>query len=184
MVQQRSTRIEIQKDEPDFEPFHMRDGRRVLLRSVRPDDARRLARLCDRLSAESSRFRFFRAGRRLTPSEALDVVTIDRKRNEAIVALDADEVVAWGSFYQLGNDPKAELTLLVDDAYQGGGLGRAVLENLIAAARERHYAMLLAELMPDNHRMLQLLESAGLPCFADEYFGVLRVHVFLQRPYL
>ena len=29
--------------------------------------------------------------------------------------------------------------------------------------------------------MLGLVESAGLPCFADEYFGVVRVHVFLQR---
>jgi GNAT superfamily N-acetyltransferase len=184
MLEQPAARIESRQPELAAQPFSLRDGRRVLLRSVRLEDAQRLTRLSERISGESSRFRFFRAGRRLTPSEALDVVTIDRERNEAIVALDADEVVAWGSFYQLGNDPHAEMTLLVDDAYQGGGLGREVLEKLIAAARRRHYAMLLAELMPDNDRMLQLLESAGLPCFADEYFGVLRVHLFLQRPFL
>jgi GNAT superfamily N-acetyltransferase len=184
MPEQQGARIETPAPELQAKVFSMRDGRRVLLRPVRTEDANRLVRLCDRLSEESSRFRFFRAGRRLTPREALGVVTVDREHNEAVVAVDGDEVVAWGSFNQLGNDPSAEITLLVDDAYQGVGLGREVLERLIEAARERHYVMLLAELMPDNDRMLQLLESAGLPYFADEYFGVIRVHVFLQRPYL
>ena len=167
--------------ELEAQPFVMRDGREVLLRTVRADDAGRLAGLCDRLSAESSRFRFFHAGRRLTPREALAQATIDRQRNEALVAVDADEVVAWGSFNQLGDDPVAELTLLVDDAYHGGGLGREMLERLIAAARARAYTMLLAELVPDNDRMLQLLESASVPCIADGFFGVVRVHLFLQR---
>jgi hypothetical protein len=39
---------------------------------------------------------------------------------------------------------------------------------------------LLAELLPDNARMLGLLESAGVPTLADPYFGVLRVHLFLD----
>src|SRR5437764_5973849 len=165
-------------------PFTLRDGRRVLLRPVRPEDASGLAQLCSRVSEETSRFRFFRAGRRISPHEALTAANIDRPRNEAVVALDGNDIVAWGSFHQLGTDQRAEMTLLIDDAYQGSGLGREMLERLIAAARRRHYTMLLAELMPDNDRMLQLLETSGLPCFADEYFGVLRVHVFLQHPYL
>jgi acetyltransferase len=177
-------RVESPKHQLEAVPFQMRDGRRVVLRPLFPDDAHRLAQLCERLSEETSRNRFFRAGRRLTPGEALSAASIDRARNEAVVAVDACEVVAWGSLHQLGNEPHAEITLLVDDAYQRSGLGRALLERLIVAARKRHYTMLLGELMRDNERMLQLLETAGLPCFADEYFGVLRVHVFLQHPFL
>src|SRR5689334_12592857 len=110
---------------------HLRDGRTVVVRSARLEDAPRLAKLCAGLSAESSRFRFFRAGRRLTAHEAVGVVTIDRRRHEAILALSGDAVVGWGSFTQIGNDRHAELTLLVDDAYQGAGLGRHILERLI-----------------------------------------------------
>jgi GNAT superfamily N-acetyltransferase len=181
MTDQRAGSIEARDRELETEPFQLRDGRWVLLRPVLPEDAQRLTRLCDRISPESSRLRFFRAGRRLTAREAFDLATIDRRRNEAVVALDGDEVVAWGSLSQLGDDPHAEVTLLVDDAYQGSGLGRRLLERLIDEARARNYRMLLAELVPDNERMLQLLESAGVPALADTYFGVLRVHLFLHR---
>ena len=163
------------------ELFVLRDGRRVVVRPVVPEDAPRLARLCERLSAESSRLRFFRAARRLTPQEALGVADIDHDRNEGLVALNGDRVVALGTFTQLGDERDAELTLLVDDAYQGGGLGRHMLNLLIDAARARQYRMLLTELLPDNERMAGLLESAGVPCISDTYFGVLRVHLFLER---
>jgi GNAT superfamily N-acetyltransferase len=184
MAEQRAHPSYAPEREIERRAFALRDGRSVVVRSARPNDAPQLMRLCERVSTESSRFRFFRAGRRLTAAEALDVVSADPLRNETILALNADDVVAWASFNQLGSDPHAEMTLLVDDAYQGSGLGREMLERLISAARRRHYWMLLAELMPDNERMLQLLETAGLPYFADEYFGVIRVHLFLQRPYL
>jgi GNAT superfamily N-acetyltransferase len=166
------------------EYFSLRDGRRVVLRPVVPEDAPRLARLCERLSAESSRLRFFRAGRSLTPQEALGVADIDHDRNEGLVALNGDRIVALGTFNQLGDEPDAELTLLVDDAYQGGGLGRHMLKLLIDAARARQYRMLLTELLPDNERMSGMLESAGVPSISDTYFGVLRVHLFLERDVL
>ena len=166
------------------ELFHLRDGRRVVLRPVVPEDAPRLATLSEHLSPESSRLRFFHAARRLTPQEALGVADIDHDRNEGLVALNEDRVVALGTFHQLGDEPDAELTLLVDDAYQGGGLGRHMLNLLIDAARARRYRMLLTELLPDNERMSGLLESAGVPCISDTYFGVLRVHLFLERDVL
>jgi acetyltransferase len=162
------------------EAFRLRDGRIVLLRSVVPEDAPRLASLCERLSAESSRLRFFRAGRRLSPQEALGLSDIDHVHNEVFVALDADRVIALGTLHQLGDYPQAELTLLVDDAYQGAGLGRRLLGILIEAARQRDYHSVLCELLPDNDRMLGLLESAGLPSIADDYFGVLRVYLYLN----
>ena len=161
--------------------FRLRDGRLVSVRPVVPADAPRLAALCERLSAESSRLRFFRAGRRLTPQEALGLAEIDHHHNEAFVALDTERVVALASLSRIGDDPQAEVTLLVDDAYQGSGLGRHLLGMLIDAARARHYRILLAEMLPENERMLGLLESAGVPSLADTYFGVLRVHLFLQR---
>jgi GNAT superfamily N-acetyltransferase len=159
--------------------FRLRDGRLVQLRPVAAEDAPRLTRLCEGLSAESSRLRFFRAGRRLTAQEALGLAAIDHVRNAALVVLDGEQAIGLASLNQIGDDPQAEITLLVDDAYQGHGLGRYLLERLILAARRRGYRTLLAELLPDNRRMLELLESASVPAVADAYFGVLRVHLLL-----
>jgi GNAT superfamily N-acetyltransferase len=164
--------------------FRLRDGRLVQLRPVVGEDAPRLSRLCERLSAESSRLRFFRAGRRLTPAEALALADIDHARNEAIVALDGESISALGTLHQLGDQAQAELTLLVEDAYQGSGLGRHLLEVMIEAARERRYRVLLAETLPDNDRVVRLLETSGLPAIADEYFGVLRVQLFMEWDFL
>jgi GNAT superfamily N-acetyltransferase len=163
------------------ETFQLRDGRQVVLRRTVRDDAPRLASLCERLSAHTSRLRFRHVGRRLSSEEAVQLADIDQVSNAAVVALDADRVIALGTLHRLGDDPQAELTLLVDDAYQGRGLGRRLLAWLIQAARERHYHLLLGELLPDNERMLRLLESAGLRSLADECFGVLRVYLFLAK---
>jgi GNAT superfamily N-acetyltransferase len=160
--------------------FRLRDGRVVQLRPAVAEDAPQLAALCERLSAESSRLRFFRAGRKLTAQEALGIADIDRMSDEAIVALDGHSLSALGTLHQLGDEAQAEVTLLVEDAYQGRGLGRYLLEQMIAAARARHYRILLAEMLPDNDRVLRLLESAGLPSIADEYFGLLRVRLFMD----
>ena len=164
------------------ETFQLRDGRMVGLRGVGADDAPRLMELCERLSDESSRLRFFCGGRRLTAAEARGLAEIDHDQREAFVAVDEDRVVGLSTLTRLGNDPKAEFTLLVDDAYQGGGLGRHMLGMVIDAARARQHRMLFAEVLPDNERLLGLLDSTGVPYIADAYFGVLQLHMLLQGP--
>jgi GNAT superfamily N-acetyltransferase len=158
----------------------LRDGRAVFVRSIVPADAPALVALFERLSPATSRWRFFKAG---CPSaqEAGAQTQVDHIRCEAFVALDADRVVALAGFQGFADESGAELTLLVEDEYQGHGLGRQLLMELIAAAMNHGFATLLAEVLPDNERMLRLLETAGLPTLVDPYFGVLRVLMFLRR---
>jgi RimJ/RimL family protein N-acetyltransferase len=157
------------------------DGRAVLVRSIFPADAPALVALVERLSPATSRLRFFSAGRRLSAQQASALAQVDHVRCETFVAVDADRVVALGGFHQLGDESAAELTLLVEDAYQGHSLGRHLLMELIAAASAHGFLRLLAELLPDNERMLRLLETAGPRTLVDPYFGVLRVLMFLRR---
>lgn len=157
------------------------DGRAVLVRPIAPSDAPAIAALCERLSPLSSLQRFFTSGRRLTDREACAVAAVDHVRNEALVAEDADRLVAFGSLQQLADEPFAELTLLVEDAYQGLHLGRYMLSELIAAAAALGFSVLWAEVLPDNDRVLRLLETAGLEVFVDPHFGLTRVLVFLPQ---
>jgi ribosomal protein S18 acetylase RimI-like enzyme len=166
---------------PASKPYLLSDGRAVVVRSIVPADAPALVALFERVSPATSRQRFFSAGRRLSAQQASMLAQVDHVRREAFVALDADRVVALGGFQQLGDESGAELTLLVEDAYQGHSLGRHLLMELIAAASAQGFLTLLAEVLPDNERMLRLLETAGPPTLVDPYFGVLRVLMFLRR---
>jgi ribosomal protein S18 acetylase RimI-like enzyme len=162
-------------------PYVLRDGRVVAVRSVAPEDAPRLAELFERLSRTSSRQRFFSADRRPTAQEVSALADVDHLNREAVVAVHGERIVALGGFHRLGDSSGAELTLLVDDAYQGCGLGRHLLMVLIAAASACGLTTLLAEVLPDNERTLRLLETAGPPTLVDPYFGVLRVFMYLGR---
>jgi acetyltransferase len=152
----------------------------IVLRRVLPDDAPRLARLCERLSAETSRRRFFSAGRRLSTREAERLATVDHTRRESFVVARGERLLAVAHYEQLGDDAAAEIDLLVEDAYQRHGLGRRLLACLIDAARQQGFRLLLAELLPDNEPVLRLLESTGCPLVVDPYFGTLRVTLFLR----
>jgi RimJ/RimL family protein N-acetyltransferase len=159
--------------------LRLRDGRLVVVRPVVAADAAAIAALCERLSPMSSLHRFFTPERRLSVTEANAIACADHLRCETLVAIDGDRVVALGGLQQLGEEPHAELTLLVDDAYQGQSLGRQMLAELVAVASGLGFRMLWVEALPENTRVLRLLETAGLETFTDPYFGLMRVLVYL-----
>ena len=58
---------------------------------------------------------------------------------------------------------RAEFALVVADRYQGRGLGRVLLGRLIEAAQRVGIGWLIAEVLAENHRMLNLLRHARYP---------------------
>ncbi|MEJ7755619.1 MAG: GNAT family N-acetyltransferase [Nocardioidaceae bacterium] len=58
---------------------------------------------------------------------------------------------------------EAEVAFLVEDAHQGRGLGQLLLEHLAQAGREQGVAAFVADVLPDNVRMIQVFREAGLP---------------------
>lgn len=52
---------------------------------------------------------------------------------------------------------------MVDDALHRQGVGRALFGRLVDVSRERGVNELVAEVLPDNSAMLNLLRSLGLP---------------------
>src|SRR5438128_136256 len=83
----------------------------------------------------------------------------------AVTALGpAGSVVAVGRFRADGPTMgRAELGLLVEDDYQHRGLGRLLLEQLVAAARRRGVRVLDGYVEYGNAGMLHLLRPSGLP---------------------
>jgi GNAT superfamily N-acetyltransferase len=127
-------------------------------RPVRPDDEARFRRLWPRLSRDTVYRRFHAPIHRLPAATVRRLVEVDHDRREAVVAEVGDEVVAVARYDRSPGDPStAEFALLVEDAWQGVGLGRQLLLELIRRAAERGIDTLTATVQADNERMLGLI---------------------------
>ena len=130
----------------------------VLTRPVRPDDEPRFVRLWPRLSPETRYRRFHAPVHRFPMSFVRRLVVVDHDLREAVVAEVGGEVVGVARYDRLPADPgTAELAVVVEDAWQGVGLGRQLLSELLRLAAERGVYTLTATVQADNERMLGML---------------------------
>jgi GNAT superfamily N-acetyltransferase len=142
------------------------DNRTLRVRRIEITDVDRLARMFERLSPESIRFRFFSPIPRLTWPQLLHLADVDHQRRDALVALDGDEIVAVARYSDEG-DPdaprarEAELAVTVEDAWQHQGLGRALTLRLAELARARGYRSFVATILPDNRAALGLVRNVA-----------------------
>ena len=139
----------------------LKDGTALHIRAIRPEDAPRLVDFYSRLSRHSAYQRFFSVMKRLPPDWAQMLATVDYRRRLALVAergpAHAPEIEAVAR-YEPSDDPgTAEVAFVVQDGYQGRGLGVLLLHHLLEAAEARGVRRFCAYVLADNTRMLDLL---------------------------
>lgn len=135
------------------------DGTEVRLRPIRPEDAPRLIEFYDRLSRHTAYQRFFTVMKRLPPDWARLLATVDYRRRLALVAEHgpAAELVAVARYEPTDDPHTAEVAFVVQDSFQGKGLGTKLLQALLEAAQARGIQRFRAYVLADNTRMLDLL---------------------------
>ena len=150
----------------DLMPLALRDGTCVPVRGIRTEDAGALQRLVGRSSERSIQLRFFGPLKHLSDDSARHFADVDGEDRFALVALDPedpDEIVAVVRYEREGESGTAEYAALVEDRFQGRGLGVGLTRRLIEAARENGIGRLHAMVMRENIGMLSLLRSLDLP---------------------
>jgi RimJ/RimL family protein N-acetyltransferase len=161
----------------------LRDGRRVEIRSLRPDDRDEFIAAIARTSVESFRRRFFVPKRSFTDQEADFFLNVDFITHVALIAVveeDGRPVIAGGGRYILVRPGEAEIAFAVVDQYQARGVGGALLRGLMALARAAGLERLTAEVLPENLPMLRLFEESGLPINTKREVDVLHVTLRLS----
>jgi acetyltransferase len=159
--------------------------RKLLIRPIRPEDETTLADLIASLDPEDSRMRFFGTMRKLPRSQLARFTQIDYDREIALVAIERD---ANGTERSLGEarmvaDPDnavAEFAILVASDVKGGGLGRVLMESLIACARNRGIGELRGETLSENIRMQDLARKLGFELKTGP--GVVDMRMPLRAP--
>lgn len=139
----------------------LRDGTPVTLRPIRPEDEPELVALYGRLSRETAYQRFFTIMARLPPDWARILSHVDYDRQMAIVALGpAGELIGVARYACAEGDAEAEIALVVQDQWQGRGLGTILLGELLDYAEGRGIRRFRADVLSENRRMLHLLARA------------------------
>ncbi|MCR6690251.1 GNAT family N-acetyltransferase [Cellulomonas sp.] len=144
----------------------LHDGSTTRVRPIRPDDAEALQAFHVAQSERSTYLRFFAHLERLPERDLQRLVNVDHVDRVALVATADDDgplgyrIIGVARYDRLDED-EAEVAFNVADAHQGRGVGSVLLEHLGAAARERGVRRFVAEVLPQNGRMIAVFRDAG-----------------------
>jgi GNAT superfamily N-acetyltransferase len=150
--------------------LRLNDGRELVVRPVLAFDAAAEQDFVRALSAGSRQRRFHVGLRELPPSMLRAMTEVDHDAHVAIVAeaighnddatIVADARYVRGPTADLGAD-EAEFAIAVADAWQGAGLGRALITHLARHAARHGITRLFGDVLPGNAAMFAISGALG-----------------------
>lgn len=146
--------------------LELKDGTRVHVRPIRPEDEARLHEAFARMSERSVYFRFFSPLKRLPEDVARRLAQVDHEQRFALVATthrpDGEEhILGVARYDRAPGTTTAEVAVAVVDDVQRQGVGSGLLSLLVQVAREHGIAELTLIVLPENQSMLGLLRRLG-----------------------
>jgi acetyltransferase len=159
-------RLAIRPYPKELEEWIHLEGRSVLLRPLRPQDAPQHREFLARISPEDLRARFFRAVKELPATDLAYLTQLDYERAMAFIAVCTGE---GGSSETLGvvraqadaDNDTAEFAVLVRSDLKGHGLGSLLMDKIIRYCRQRGTRRIVGDVLASNTRMLQLASDHG-----------------------
>jgi len=148
----------------------MKDGQRVTIRPIRPEDEPLLVKFHETLSDRTVYMRYLHTlplSQRIAHERLTRICFIDYDREMALVAERRDpetgeaEILGVGRLKKIHGVNEAEFAILVADPFQGKGLGAELTRRLIKVARDEKIERIVGDILPDNFVMLKLCERLG-----------------------
>ncbi|MEA2421742.1 MAG: hypothetical protein QOF55_841, partial [Thermoleophilaceae bacterium] len=138
----------------------LRDGSTVHVRAIARDDQGRMRTFLGLLSEDSRRLRYFSGGANLD-SAADAAAGVGYPGSYGIVATRGHDRVVAHATYVMGTEGVAEVAFAVADEMQGMGIATTLLAHLAEAAEEAGIHRFEAEVLPENHRMVDVFRDSG-----------------------
>jgi len=145
------------------------DGTRVTIRLARPEDAEAVAEMHSR-SSEQTRYQRYFAPISEWRGDQLRRLA-GGHRGATLVAQDArGNIVGLGNVFpdRPGDTQTAEIAVIIEDAWQGRGLGSRLLRHLVDLARRQGFDDVIALVLATNSGMVQLLNRMDLTWTPEE----------------
>ncbi len=156
------------------------DGGTMHVRPVRPEDTSLIETFHARQSAESIYYRYFSPRPTLSGKDLDHLTQVDYVDRMAFVGLLGDELVGIARYDRYPTTGKAEVAFFTDDAHQGRGMATVLLEYLAAVAREAGLEGFVAQVLPQNRKMLSVFKQAGFEVQSRFEDGVIEVELGIE----
>ncbi|MFD9963207.1 GNAT family N-acetyltransferase [Amycolatopsis sp. NPDC058986] len=149
------------------------DGAAVVLRKGTPGDAGAVSELHRRCSMNTL-FRRYHTGVRSVPRRWLHRLLVP-PRGASVLAVCGREVIGLGQLIPGAAGGPAEVSLLVEDAWQRQGIGTALLSRLGVLARADRFAELSAVCLPGDDALVRTAARAGMSAERTGEDGAVRI---------
>ncbi len=140
-------------------------GLPIFIRPIKPEDTPLLLEFFHTLSRQSVYYRFFNPIKYLSHEMLALFTQIDYGRDMALVAMDKtqpkEKILGVARFMGDQDGKMVEFAVVVGDPWQGKGIGAALMERLIAIARERGVKFMHGDVLAENTHMLALARKLG-----------------------
>lgn len=172
---------------PWYEYKRLLDGREVLIRPIRPEDAEPLRAGFSLLRPDEIRQRFLYAIKELTPEAAARLARPDPEQEFALVVAEPQPPgeALIGAVARIAITPgtrEAEFAILVSHFISGMGLGRHLMLRLVRWARRKQLTRLYGDVLEHNTAMLGLAHSLGFQRETSDSPGLARITLDLSMP--
>jgi acetyltransferase len=163
--------------------FFTTRGDKLFMRPVLPRDVDLLRQGFARLSRSSVFQRFHGHRDSLSDETCRYLTTLDYRTHMALIALvpARDEAVGVARYCLGPGDGLAEAALVVVDDWQGRGVGRQLLDQLVLAARTQGIVGFQAQVLGENRRMLRIIRHSGYTVHADHESGTFFVRILFDE---
>ncbi|HET8929479.1 MAG TPA: GNAT family N-acetyltransferase [Acidimicrobiales bacterium] len=156
------------------------DGGTMHLRPIGPGDAGLLEAFHARQSPESIYYRYFSPRPSLSKADLERLTRVDYVDRMAFIGLIGAELVGVARYDRYPTTEVAEVAFFTDEEHRGRGVATILLEYLAAAARVTGLSGFVAQVLPENRRMLSVFARAGFDVRSNFADGVIEVTLGIE----
>ncbi len=142
----------------------------VHFRAIKPSDEEDMRKLFYRFSDQAVYYRYFSPIKTMPHIAMQEYVNVDYRHIISIVGLieesGIERIIAEGRYVLLKDRPYADVAFIVDEKFQGSGVGSFLFETLIKIAIKRGVKGFTADVLTENKPMLKVFEKAPFPMHA------------------
>ena len=166
--------------------IQLNDGTNITIRPIRPEDAEIEQQFIRDLSDEAKYFRFMSSLHELSQEMLVRFTQIDYHNEMALIAVHQkdegyEEEIGVARYITNIDKKSCEFALVVSDQWQHKGIGHHLMHKLIEIARDRGFEKMEGEILSNNFKMIEMIQSLGFQISNDPDDPGIKQAVFLMH---
>ncbi len=168
-------------------PWTTKDGQPIVIRPIRPEDEPLMVKFHETLSDRTVYMRYLNPlllEKRIAHERLTRVCFNDYDREMALVAEceacdGGPEIMGVARLSKVHGRPEGVFSMLINDQYQGHGIGTELLRRLLQIARDEKLERVIARMTSDNFAMQMMCKQLGFKLYHAEHGSLIEAAIEL-----